>query len=170
MDFSAEMVPDPWAGFPVGVAEPSCIILGAAPASWMFMPKSIMLTRTWTWPWGCMSPPMTPKQKCGGVIFGDEGGDDGVEWAFFGGKTVGVVGIEGEEVAAILQGEAEGPGDESGAETAVDGLDEGDAVAVFVDDGEVDGVGVFELWVAVGEVFDGAIHFDKFAAFVSVGF
>ena len=38
---------------------------GASPASWTFMPNSIMFSSTWTWPWGCMSPPITPNESQG---------------------------------------------------------------------------------------------------------
>ena len=50
---------------PVGSLEPSWRTRGASPASCRFMPKSIMLISTCTWPCGCMAPPMTPKDSHG---------------------------------------------------------------------------------------------------------
>ena len=38
---------------------------GASMASWRSMPKSMRLSSTWTWPWGCIEPPMTPKDSQG---------------------------------------------------------------------------------------------------------
>ena len=56
-------LPDPTSGrsSPAGWLEPAWRIRGASPASCKFMPKSIMLIRICTCPWGCMAPPITPK-------------------------------------------------------------------------------------------------------------
>ena len=76
------------------------------------------------------------------AVFGGEAGDDGLEGALAGGVDVGVAVLEGEELAAVLEHEAEAVGDEAGAHAAEVGLDLRDHHAVFVGDGEVGGVAV----------------------------
>ena len=73
---------------------------------------------------------------------GGEAGDDRLEGTLARGVDVGVAVLEGEELAAVLEHEAESVGDETGAEAAEVGLDLGDHHAVFVGDGEVGGVAV----------------------------
>ena len=79
----------------------------------------------------------------------DHGRDDGVVGSLPRREDVGVVFLEGEIRAAVLEGEAATFGDDAGAETAVVAVDEGAAVSVLVGGGEVDGVAVIVGWRAV---------------------
>lgn len=66
-------------------------------------------------------------------------------------ESVGVVGRQCEAAATVLEDEAGVFGYDSGAEAAEEGVDEAAAVAVFVGDGEVDGVAGLEGGRAVLE-------------------
>ena len=68
-----------------------------------------------------------------------------------------------------MQCEAAARGDDAGAETAVIAVDEGAAVAVFVGDGEVDGVTVVVCGRAVGYFVGGLLRVEEFGAFGEVG-
>lgn len=105
------------------------------------------------------------------VFIGDHSRDDGVIWAFPGGDGVWMAGDELEVAAAVLQDEAAAFGDDAGAETVEVGVYEGDCVAVFVGDGEVDGVAVVvgggAMVVDLGGGFEGV---EEFGARGEVGF
>lgn len=75
---------------------------------------------------------------------GHHAGDDGVVGTLPGLQFVGVVRVEAEVGAAVLQREAAALGDDAGAKTAIVAVDEGRGVAVLVRDGEVDGVAALE--------------------------
>ena len=103
------------------------------------------------------------------VGVGEEAGDDGVQWALVWGDAVGMVGVDVEEAAAVVEVEAEIVGGDAGAEFVEDGLDPGDHVSVFVDDGEVDGVFKFGGFGG-GEVAAGAGGVDELGALGGEGF
>src|SRR5689334_15222758 len=76
------------------------------------------------------------------AVLAGEAGDDGLKRALAGGVDVRVSVFEGEELATVLEHEAEAVGDETGAHAAEVGLDLGDHHAIGVGDGEVGGVAV----------------------------
>ena len=101
------------------------------------------------------------------TVLAGEAGDDGLEGALAGGVDVGVAVLEGEELAAVLEHEAEAVGDEAGAEAAEVGLDLRDHDAVFVGDSEVSGVAVVGGVAGMDGREDG-VELDLFGAFLCV--
>lgn len=101
---------------------------------------------------------------------GDHGGDDGVVGSLSGSQDVRVAGLEVEVRAAVLEREAAALGDDAGAEAGVVAVDEGDAIAVCVGYGEVDGVGVVVGWAAVVEWGEGFVGVEELGSFGEVGF
>ena len=71
------------------------------------------------------------------AVFGDEGGNDCVERSFAGGVGVWVAGFEIEQLAAVLQAEAELWRTQARSEAAEVALDERDHVVVFVGRSEI---------------------------------
>src|SRR5260370_7912831 len=77
------------------------------------------------------------------IAFLEEGRNDGVQGTLARLERVGVLRIEAEQRAPVLQAKASARCHQSRAETAVVTLNQGDDVALFVDRRHVDGVGAW---------------------------
>ena len=84
------------------------------------------------------------------AVFRDKRGDDRVKRAFVGFETIEVGIVQGEQRSAVLQDETRLAGDHLRAEAVIVALDERAAVAVFVDDGQIDRVSCFSLGSPAG--------------------
>ncbi len=93
----------------------------------------------------------------GHAVLGDEAGDDGVEGPFAGGVGVGVALFEVEELAPVLEAEAQVAGRHAAAHAAVVALDEAHHVAFAVGGGEVDGIAFLQGRVARLQAARGAV-------------
>src|SRR6267154_2340286 len=100
------------------------------PLSTCTVPPSVIFS-----PVGSLEP-----SCCRRAVLHDETRDDGLERTLAGRVDVGVAGLEGEELAAVLEGEAETGHRDAGAHAAVVALDQGDHVALGVRGAEGDGV------------------------------
>jgi hypothetical protein len=109
---------------------------------------------------------MTPKASHGTPLRG-EAGNDGLEGPLAGRVDVGVSILKGEELAAILEHEAEAVGDQARAHAAEVRLNHRDHHAVFVGGGEVGGVAVAGSLAGIDGVED-AVEADEFGAFLCV--
>jgi len=70
----------------------------------------------------------------------DQGGDDGMVGPFPRSQGIGVLGVQAEVVAPVLQGETPSPGHNARAKPHVIAVDEGTGVALTVHYGQIDGV------------------------------
>ena len=81
-----------------------------------------------------MSPPITPKTKPRPIVARHQRRDDRVERPLVRFEMVGVVRVEGEKAAAILQGETQIARHQARPEPDVVALNQRDAVAILIDD------------------------------------
>ena len=94
-----------------------------------------------------------------------EGRDDGVEGALAGLEGVGVLGIEGEERAPVLDSDADLGHHIAGAEAGVVGLDQRHQHAVRVGRHQKGRVSVVEGWVTGLDGLGGPLHVDELGPF-----
>ena len=76
---------------------------------------------------------------------------------------------EGEARAAVLEREAGVLGNDGGAETAIEGVDEGGAVAPAVSYGEIDGIAVLVRWGAMREGGGCLVGIEEFSSRCEIG-
>ena len=101
-------------------------------------------------------------------VLGDEGGDDGVEGSFVGFESIEVSVVQGEELASILQAESDLAGDDLRSEPVVVALDEAAAIAVLVDDSQVNRIAMLEFGVTGGDVGRGLLQVDSGVLFLAI--
>ena len=95
------------------------------------------------------------------AVFHHEGGDDGVEGPLARRVNIGVALVEREQGAAILENKAQPVGHQPRAHAAIIGLDQGDHHAVLVGHGQVDGITLRQLDIAVVDAGHGMVHMDQ---------